>query len=508
MISQHEGRSPTLPFLGHCRYVRNFALEPLAMRRFTLGAATERKIVVIELSGTRVSVVRMKTDGSTNRTEKELKSEAEAKAVSDQMARELISRGYVEQVARGPKPPKPQGTSSKPAPRAHESEEVGLYALAEEAVAPAPVAPLIPRLAHPPGAEPAAPSATKKKKGAKKKRKNQAGDDYALDKRVLAGISAVGAVLLAALGYIVYDHFLKPPTIVGTWRGSMLEYEIGGPMSYTKYDLLLDEKKRASLTLQEKITSVGTYALRGNRLTLSLKNEDDLSSDVEYKIALGRVTLDLMDPETGKLLVELIRFREPPVIGKKAERPAAPANLADELEQVDKAQDESLASVEFSPKDGAFKVRHPEGWEADTGSRPDNTYSWVSFTHDLAKIEIRADIKGSLMSGSDSVGQHEEGSEAAPVHIAHEEYTRTISQELTEYNESKPAVFKGSQLGEGRISVFTVSEGGLVSSTRLRGYHVTLLTKDRRVSILCKCPEKEFPKLKPTFLAVCRSLSR
>jgi hypothetical protein len=483
------------------------------MRRFALGSATDRKIVVIDQSGRRVSVVRTKTDGSANRTEKELKSEAEAKAVSDQMARELISRGYVEQVAGGPKRSKPEAGASKPeaaatpAPRAQESEEVDLYELAEEAEASAPAAPVISRLVPLPGGEPAAPGAIKKKKGAKKKKK-KAGDNDVLDKRVLAGIAAFGAVLLAAIGYIVYDQFLKRPTVVGTWRGSMIEFETGGPMSYTKYDLLLDEKKQASMTLQEKITSVGTYSLKGNRLTLALKDDDDRSSEVEYKISLGRVTLDLMDPETGKLQVQLIRFREPPVIGKKTKRPAAPANLADDLEKVDKAEDDLLASVEYAAKDNAFKVRHPQGWEVDTDSRPDNTYSWASFNHDSAKIQIHADVKGSLMSGSDSAGQHEEGSESAPVHIAHEEYTRTAGQELNDFSESKPALFKGSQLGEGRISLFTASEGGLLGSSKLRGYHVTLLTKDRRVTVLCQCPEKDLAKWKPTFLAVCRSLAR
>jgi hypothetical protein len=34
------------------------------MRRFTLGSATDRKIVVIELDGTRMSVVQMLPDGS------------------------------------------------------------------------------------------------------------------------------------------------------------------------------------------------------------------------------------------------------------------------------------------------------------------------------------------------------------------------------------------------------------------------------------------------------------
>jgi hypothetical protein len=70
-----------------------------------------------------------------------------------------------------------------------------------------------------------------------------------------------------------------------------------------------------------------------------------------------------------------------------------------------------------------------------------------------------------------------------------------------------PTLFKGSRLGEGRLATFTASGGGLFGS-KLRGYRVTLLTNDRRVTVLCHAPVAEFPKLKPTFLAVCRSLAR
>ena len=48
------------------------------MRRFTLGSATSRKIVVIELNGARMSVVQMMEDGSSKRQQKELRSEDEA----------------------------------------------------------------------------------------------------------------------------------------------------------------------------------------------------------------------------------------------------------------------------------------------------------------------------------------------------------------------------------------------------------------------------------------------
>ena len=74
--------------------------------------------------------------------------------------------------------------------------------------------------------------------------------------------------------------------------------------------------------------------------------------------------------------------------------------------------------------------------------------------------------------------------------------------------ESEPAPFPNGRLGEGRIAEFTASGGGLVFAPDLRGYRVTLLTNNRRITILCHCPEPDFEGLRPTFLAVCRSVSR
>jgi hypothetical protein len=306
---------------------------------------------------------------------------------------------------------------------------------------------------------------------------------------------------------MVYDIAFKPATIVGVWRGSMLEHEVSRYITHTEYGLILDEQKRASMTV-EKATSLGTYSVKGDRLKLTFKDEDGETSEQQYKIVLRRATLELHDPETNKLVVELIRqSREKPVVGGTAAPTEAPKDLAlGDPSKVDKSADDRLASVQFSPKDGAFRLRHPQGWEVETSSRPDNTYSSAIFTHDSAKIEVYADVAGSLMTGSPA-NQYEEGSELAPVHRAHELYKRTAEEAFNGYKESKPVLFKGSSMGEGRISEFTASEG-MIFSSKLRGYHVTLLTNDRRVSILCHCPESEFAKLKPTFLAVCRSFAR
>jgi hypothetical protein len=447
-----------------------------------------------------MTVIKQKPDGSTTRSAKELKSEAEARSASEGIARELVSRGYVEKA--------PTGSGKSPVSRpaaAPDRLDGGSLFEDSDSLGGAAAEPVLSRLADAPAAGAKEKDTPKKKKaGGKKKRKNAEGAGDALDKRVLAGVGAVGVALVLLAGYVAYDLLLKPATIVGDWAGSMVQFETGGPMIYTQYHLVLDAQKKASMTLQDKYTSVGTYTVKGNRLKLTFKDEEGDVSEREYKIALRRTTLDLFDPTTNKKVVQLLRLGDTPATGKAAP-PAAPAEVATDTDKFDKAEDDRLVSVAFSPKDGAFRLRHPQGWETDTGSRPDNLYSWASFTKGSAKIQVFADATGSLMAGTPN-GNEEEGSELAPVHNAHELNKKKIAEDFTDYNEGKPAVFKGSQLGEGRIAVFTA--GGGLLSPKLRGYRVTLLTNDRRITVLCQCPDRDFAKYKPTFLALSRSLSR
>ena len=218
------------------------------MRRFTLGAGTDRKIVVIEIDGTKMTILKIAPDGSKKRSGREFRSEAEARSASDQTARELISRGYAEPVGRPSKPAKMAAAAPKPAARVREHEEAGPVDPYDEIEAAA--APVLTRLASAPSSKPLAGDGPvkKKKTGAnKKKKKKQPQDGDALDKRVLAGVGAVGIVLIGVFGFVAYDSFIKPPTIVGVWRGSMVEHEISKSLTHTKYDLVLDEKKRAAL---------------------------------------------------------------------------------------------------------------------------------------------------------------------------------------------------------------------------------------------------------------------
>ncbi len=132
------------------------------MRRFMLGAASEQKVVTIGSNGSRLTVLKLMPDGSTNRREQELPSEAAAKSAGEKLAQELLARGYVEQRSDAAKSTKPAKPVAKPAQRSLDVEDDPgpLYDLTEEATdAPKLV---LPRVAL--AAESAKPAPKKKKK--------------------------------------------------------------------------------------------------------------------------------------------------------------------------------------------------------------------------------------------------------------------------------------------------------------------------------------------------------
>lgn len=499
------------------------------MRRFSVGDALDRKVVVLEVKGKTLTVLRLSPDGSPDRQEKTLATEAAAQTVADRLARELLAKGYTEHgiVAGKDRPPPAAATSRRsnspaakstnstpgPAPRRADAPPADLFddlelprerddhddGTDEGTVAPFPRRPV----------DSVKLSPTKSKAG-KARKKKAARDPDALDKRVIAAAAVFGLLLLGGAGYMLYDAFLKPASIIGVWKGSMVEHEIGESLTHTAYSLTLDEARNASLSINDSGTATGGYSVQGNRLLLNLKDAEGDEAQVEYQIKLDRASLSLIDPRSGKLLVDLVRqFKQPSVSGEAKAKAKASTELVDvDVSKVDAEADKALASIEMGAKDGAFRLRHPSGWAPQTGGRPDNTYSYIHLERGDAKISVYADVTGALISGADSAnpGDYPEGSDFAPVHKGHEHYAKTGVEEFSGYQEGAPVVFKDSGMGEGRISVFTASEG--LFGGKLKGYHVTTMTRDRRVTIMAYGPEQDFAKLRPTFLAVSRSLSR
>ena len=64
-----------------------------------------------------------------------------------------------------------------------------------------------------------------------------------------------------------------------------------------------------------------TEKVDGERLDDDEKDLDRLLSvDKKYRVVVGRSTLDLYEPSTGKRVVQMLRFREKPVISASGRR--------------------------------------------------------------------------------------------------------------------------------------------------------------------------------------------
>src|SRR5947209_4323409 len=100
------------------------------MRTFQIGQGEGRKFVVLEIEGSRLRVTKGDATGPTQRTGKDFADEAEARARAEQMARELIARGFAEKTSRAPSKAEP-ASSSRKAARAGGSGGLDLGLLAE-----------------------------------------------------------------------------------------------------------------------------------------------------------------------------------------------------------------------------------------------------------------------------------------------------------------------------------------------------------------------------------------
>ena len=159
----------------------------------------------------------------------------------------------------------------------------------------------------------------------------------------------------------------------------------------------------------------------------------------------------------------------------------------------------------FNSKDGSFQIQYPAGWEADSGDR--SGYAWAKFTSGSAEISVDANIAGSVIgdlskSSGISLGievDHEDRTPVASVH-AHE---KQQFEDSAGVKEEKPVVVK-TGFPDARKSEFsgTKTFGGTI-----RGYRVTALSADKRIRVVCQCPESEWEALKPAFNKAIESVS-
>lgn len=157
---------------------------------------------------------------------------------------------------------------------------------------------------------------------------------------------------------------------------------------------------------------------------------------------------------------------------------------------------------EFNAKDGTVKLKRPDGWEQKRGTAKE--FRSVAFESGAAKIRVLADLTGSLVAGPGASMETEDvPEELTAVAEVHEEFTlKQLSDELGELDVKSTDMLQ-TGFGNTRRSEFTVS-GTLGGATH--GVVVTALGHDKRVRVICTCPDKQWKALKPGFDEVIQSM--
>jgi hypothetical protein len=162
------------------------------------------------------------------------------------------------------------------------------------------------------------------------------------------------------------------------------------------------------------------------------------------------------------------------------------------------------AFVPYHSPDGRFSCDYPKGWEAAGGGKADSPMSWAKFTSGGAEIRVDADFAGSLYGDIAKAQGAGMGGDAEPaVARVHPMGIRHMKDEFSNYEEREAKSFKSKGLGEGRKAIF-IASGALGAKTF--GYRATLLSGDRRITIITTSPATNWQTLKPAFDTVIASL--
>jgi hypothetical protein len=188
--------------------------------------------------------------------------------------------------------------------------------------------------------------------------------------------------------------------------------------------------------------------------------------------------------------------------------------------------DAAKAPTGFMPyvgSDKSFACQSPNGWKRSE-SGANGIMSSVAFTSGTAKVKITSDLQGSLMAdmtrannaqaenlnGSLPEGMPEQVAAqmpkpVPPVEKLHKAGKKSMEETFGDYEETAMTSFPCA-LGEARLSEFT-GEAGILQGGKTHGYRATILSGDRRVTVVCQCPESDWSTLKPAFGTILQSLS-
>ncbi|HEY3333349.1 MAG TPA: hypothetical protein VGK19_25165 [Capsulimonadaceae bacterium] len=156
----------------------------------------------------------------------------------------------------------------------------------------------------------------------------------------------------------------------------------------------------------------------------------------------------------------------------------------------------------FVASDTAFSCDAPTGWKAD-GYAAGAVSSGVKFTSGDGVVSVETDEAGSFMSDAlSSPSNVLQGATPSiptpPVEKMHAMTGRRFAKDLSDYVELS-TVSKMTQYGDSRVTEYTAKN--------VHGYRVTVLGRERRMSIVCRCSPEEWDALNPSFTRIIGSVA-
>ena len=166
------------------------------------------------------------------------------------------------------------------------------------------------------------------------------------------------------------------------------------------------------------------------------------------------------------------------------------------------------------PGNKIYTCKVPSNWE-DVNHLKADVSGLGRFSSERGEIVIDTDMIGSLMADmSRAVSAASSGVPMPPglnlpapkpvIEDAHDMDKKKGETEFKNYHEDEGRTWTGP-FGEERFSEFT-GEKGMIAGD-MHGYRATMLTRDKRVTIWCWCPESDWTTLKSVFGDVINSVS-
>lgn len=157
----------------------------------------------------------------------------------------------------------------------------------------------------------------------------------------------------------------------------------------------------------------------------------------------------------------------------------------------------------YTALDSSFSCDRPAGWKMQEAGSQGGSLSWVSFEIGHARVKVVSDAAGSLLSESTNAANANLPPEqqTPPVAKLHEADKSQLANSLTDYQEglAQRVTLTG---GDARVSEWTATDNG-----KLHGYRVTMLNKEREITVICLSPERNWAVLQPAFQRIINSVT-